>query len=135
MPNASLVVVSTTGDAVCLVFDVASCFRINVAAEYQIVNNRTEQQHRLNLAASCPCSAVRSPAGSRGQFLAFILFYTKLNGRAPAEADIAAYLGLAAPSVHGIVLALEKKEFIDRTPGAARSIRLLVGCDKLPDLE
>lgn len=33
----------------------------------------------------------------QGQFLAFIYYYTKVNGRPPAEADIQRYFQVTAP--------------------------------------
>ena len=70
----------------------------------------------------------------QGQFLAFIHQYTNLNGHPPAEADMQRYFGTSAPAVHRMVVALEDRGLIRRTPGAARSIRLLVPADHLPDL-
>lgn len=69
-----------------------------------------------------------------GQFLAFICFYTKLNGQAPAERDMERYFSISPPSVHQMVLMLEKRGLIQRTPGVGRSIRLLVPRERLPDL-
>jgi len=71
----------------------------------------------------------------QGQYLAFIYYYTKLNGRAPAEADMERYFGVTPPSVHQMILTLETKGLIDRTPGLGRSIRLLIPREDLPDLE
>jgi DNA-binding MarR family transcriptional regulator len=71
----------------------------------------------------------------QGQFLAFIHYYTKLNGRPPAEADMQRYFQVTAPSVHQMVVTLEKRGYIARVPGQGRSIRLLLLRDKLPDLE
>jgi hypothetical protein len=34
-----------------------------------------------------------------------------------------------------MVVTLEKRGFIRRTPGASRSSQLLLSCDQLPDLE
>jgi len=70
----------------------------------------------------------------QGQYLAFIHYYTKLNGRAPAEADMQRYFRVTPPSVHQMVKTLEEKSFIERTPRKARSIRLLLPRDELPDL-
>ena len=70
----------------------------------------------------------------QGQYLAFIYYYTKLNGRAPSEADLERYFSVTAPSVHQMVLTLEAKGLIARTPGVGRSIRLLVPREELPDL-
>ncbi len=71
----------------------------------------------------------------QGQFLAFIYYYTKLNGRPPAEADMERYFQTSAPAVHQMVVTLEKRGFIERVPGQARSIRLLLPREELPDLE
>jgi SOS-response transcriptional repressor LexA len=38
-------------------------------------------------------------------------------------------------TVHQMVLTLETKGFISRTPGAARSIRVLLSREHLPDLQ
>ena len=65
------------------------------------------------------------PTRRQAQFLAFIHDYTKLNGRPPAEADIQRYFGITPPSVHQMVVTLEKRGLIEREPGQPRSIRLL----------
>lgn len=71
----------------------------------------------------------------QGQFLAFIHLYTKLNRRAPAEADIGQYFRVSPPAVHQMIVTLERKGLIERRPGAARSIRLRVEPDDLPELD
>lgn len=71
----------------------------------------------------------------QGQYLAFIYYYTKLNGRAPAEADMERYFGVTPPSVHQMVLTLETKRLIERIPGLGSSILLLIPRKELPDLE
>ncbi len=68
----------------------------------------------------------------QGEYLFFIHDYTKLNGQPPAEADMQQHFKVSPPSVHEMILMLEKKGFIQRTPGVARSIRLLLSPDKLP---
>lgn len=70
----------------------------------------------------------------QGQYLAFIYYYTKINRRPPAEADIQRYFNVSAPTVHQMVLALEAGGYIERTPGQARSLRVLVPPALLPDL-
>jgi repressor LexA len=69
------------------------------------------------------------PPGSRytpkqGQYLAFIYYYTKIHGVAPAESEMQDYFGVTPPSVHQMILALEERGLITRMPGTARSIRL-----------
>ncbi|MGD0091261.1 MAG: hypothetical protein ABSE73_15195 [Planctomycetota bacterium] len=71
----------------------------------------------------------------QGQYLAFIYYYTKLNRRAPAERDMEMYFCTTPPTVHQMVLTLEKKKLIARVPGVARSIELRVPREKIPDLE
>ena len=71
----------------------------------------------------------------QGQYLAYIALYTKLHRRPPAEADIQSFFGVTPPSVHGMILTLEKRGLISRTPGRARSIEVLVPQDKLPALD
>jgi len=71
----------------------------------------------------------------QGQYLAFIDAYTKLNGRPPAEADMQRYFRVAAPTVHRMVTKLGELGLIERTPGAPRSVRVLLERRDLPDLE
>ena len=59
----------------------------------------------------------------QGQYLAFIYYYTKMNGRPPAEADMQRYFQVTPPSVHQMVVTLELNGFIERTPGQGRSIQ------------
>ena len=77
---------------------------------------------------------MKSFTDKQGQYLAFIHYYTKLNGRPPAEADMQQYFQVTPPSVHQMVLTLEANGFIDRVPGQARSIRLNIPREQLPDL-
>lgn len=70
----------------------------------------------------------------QGQYLAFIHVYTKLNRRPPAEADMQSYFRVTPPSVHQMVVALEKKGLIRRQPGQARSIEVLLAPQDLPPL-
>ncbi len=71
----------------------------------------------------------------QGQYLAFIYYYTKLNGQPPAEGDMQRYFQKTPPTVHQMVLMLERNGYITRTPGQARSIQLLLPREELPDLE
>jgi Mn-dependent DtxR family transcriptional regulator len=70
----------------------------------------------------------------KGQYLAFIYHYTKVNGKPPAEADMQHYFRVTPPSVHQMVVTLEANGFIERVPGQGRSIRLLVPREELPEL-
>ena len=71
----------------------------------------------------------------QGQYLAFIQTYTKIHRVAPAEADMQGYFRVTPPSVHQMVLTLEKNGLISRVPGKARSISLLIPREELPVLE
>ena len=70
----------------------------------------------------------------QGQYLAFIYAYTQVLGRAPAETDFQRYFQVTAPTVHQMVLTLERLELISRQPRVARSIQLLVEPETLPIL-
>ena len=71
----------------------------------------------------------------QGQYLAFIATYAKLHRRPPAEADLQEYFGVTPPSVHNMILTLERHGFIARTAGRARSIEVLIPRNMLPELE
>ena len=70
----------------------------------------------------------------QGQYLAFIHAYSRLLGRSPAEADIQRFFPVTPPSVHQMVLSLEKAGLITRQPGIARSITLAIDPANLPEL-
>jgi len=70
----------------------------------------------------------------QGQYLAFIYAYSRIFKRSPAEADMRRHFQVTAPSVHQMVLTLEKAGLIKREPGAARSIQLLLAPEALPIL-
>jgi len=71
----------------------------------------------------------------QGQFLAYIHQYSIVNGCAPAEADMQRFFQITPPSVHSMVLTLERRGFIRRMPGQARSITLIVSPASLPNLK
>ena len=87
-----------------------------------------------------PMSKVgRSPPGpsftpKQGQYLAFIYAYTRVQGRPPAEAELQRYFRVSPPSVHQMILTLERAGLIRRQPGVARSIEVLVAPENLPVL-
>ena len=70
----------------------------------------------------------------QGKYLAYIATYTTLHRRPPAEADLQAYFRVTPPSVHSMILTLERRGLIVRTPGRARSIEVLVPHIDLPEL-
>ena len=71
----------------------------------------------------------------QGQYLAFIVAYTKLNRRAPAEADFQRYFEVTPPSVHNMIVALERHGWIRRTAGQPRSIEVLMPHSEIPPLD
>ena len=71
---------------------------------------------------------------NQGQYLAFIHLYTRLHRRPPAETDMQEYFRVSPPSVHQMVLTLERAGFIKRQPRTARSIELLIDPAQLPEL-
>ena len=71
----------------------------------------------------------------QGQYLAFINAYTQVLGRPPAEADLQRHFHVTPPSVHQMVVTLERAGLIQRQPGVARSIQILVQPEALPALQ
>src|SRR6516165_3175099 len=70
----------------------------------------------------------------QGQYLAYIHLYTRLHRRPPAETDLQEYFRVSPPSVHQMLLTLERAGLIRRQPRTARSIELLVDPKQLPEL-
>jgi Mn-dependent DtxR family transcriptional regulator len=70
----------------------------------------------------------------QGQYLAFIYYCGKIHGSPPSESEMQHYFQASPPSVHQMILTLETHGLIERTPRQARSIRLLIPRDQLPDL-
>ena len=84
--------------------------------------------------------AARRPSGQaftdkQGQYLAFIDAYSRMFRRPPAEADMQRHFCVSPPSVHQMVVTLERAGLIRRQPGVARSIELLVALEDLPILD
>ena len=71
----------------------------------------------------------------QGEYLAFIYYYTKIHGYAPAEADLEQHFRVSWSSVHQMIVTLEKRGLIMRTPGTGRSICVLLPREELPDLK
>lgn len=68
----------------------------------------------------------------QGQYLAFIYCYSVLNRRPPAEADFQAFFSVTPPTVHRMVIELESRGLIRRTPRQARSIELCIAATDIP---
>jgi len=62
----------------------------------------------------------------QGQYLAY--------GCPPSESEMQQHFRVSPPSVHQMILSLEAHGLIERTPGQARSIRLRIPREQLPDL-
>lgn len=71
----------------------------------------------------------------QGQYLAFIYYYSKVNGYPPAQADIQRYFEVSPPSVHQMILTLEKLSLIKRKPRTSRSLEILLPVEQLPNLK
>jgi len=104
---------------------------------------RTFQRLEDGLAdAADPGAHLLRPAASavgcslkQGQYLAFIYWYSQVHRRAPAEADFEAYFRVSPPSVHAMLKTLERRGFIKRGAGIARSIQLQLRPDQIPALD
>ena len=70
----------------------------------------------------------------QGQYLAYLHHYSVLNGCAPAEAEMQRFFQVTPPTVHQMVLTLERQGFISRQPRQSRSIRVLLPPEQLPPL-
>ena len=86
------------------------------------------------LTVSIPASSSAPYTERQGQYLAFIHAYTKVNGRPPAQADMQRFFAVTAPSVHQMLITLERRGLLRRTPGRARSLEVLIAPEHLPNL-
>ena len=71
----------------------------------------------------------------QGQYLAFIYTYAHMFGRPPAETDMQRHFQVSPPSVHQMVVTLERNGLIRRQPGVPRSIEILVAPEDIPILD
>ena len=76
----------------------------------------------------------KSFTAKQGQYLAYIHLYTRLHRRPPAETDMQEYFRVSPPSVHQMVVTLERQGLIKRKPRTPRSIELIVDPKQLPEL-
>lgn len=84
--------------------------------------------NRIGASRTAPFTALQ------GQYLSFIHAYEGIHGCAPAEADLQRHFGVTPPSVHQMIVTLERKGLITRVAGAARSITLRISSATLPPL-
>lgn len=96
-----------------------------------------EDAYAVTIRPPPPLDSSVAPAftAKQGQYLAFIPYYSKIHRQAPAETDLQRYFQVSPPSVHEMIKTLERNGLIERTPGQARSIRLLVKPEHIPPLE
>ena len=78
--------------------------------------------------------SAKSFTETQGQSLAFIDAYTRVHGRPPAEIEMQRHFRVSPPSVHQMVLTLERLGLIRRQPGVPRSIEVLLAPEDLPVL-
>ena len=71
----------------------------------------------------------------QGQYLAYIHLYRRLHRQGPAEGDIARDFRVSPPTVHQMIVKLEELGLISREPGVARSIRVAIPTNEIPELE
>ena len=67
--------------------------------------------------------------------MAFIYTYLHMFRRPPAETDMQRHFEVSPPSVHQMVVTLERNGLIRRQPGVARSIEILVSPQDIPILD
>ncbi len=79
-------------------------------------------------------AALPSFTSKQGQYLAYIHNYTKIHGIPPAQADIQSFFGVTPPTVHSMILKLEKLGLLGRVAGKARSLSVLIPVEQLPIL-
>lgn len=84
-----------------------------------------------------PARAASAPTHRQGQFLAYIREYMRRNyrGVAPTHSDLQRFFNLTAPSVNSMLVRLEERGFIRRTPRVARGIELTIDPDQIPPLD
>ena len=71
----------------------------------------------------------------QGQVLAYIHCFTLVNRQPPAQSDISKFFQITGPAVHQQICTLEKKGLLERLPGVARALRVLVPSAQLPELQ
>src|SRR5205807_8907397 len=96
---------------------------------------RSSGKSQRKAAALQPHSSDASFTPRQGQFLAFIHLYRKLHRQGPAPLDLVKFFRVTPPSAHGMVVKLEELGLITREPGVARSARVAIPVDGIPDLE
>jgi len=96
------------------------------------LRDRGTHQQLNRMAGVSPSAKTFTP--KQGQYLAFIHLYTGLHRRPPAETDMQEYFRVSPPSVHQMVMTLERAGLIRRKPRTPRSIEVLIDPKPLPEL-
>jgi len=71
----------------------------------------------------------------QGQYLAFIHAYSLIHKQPPAEADIQRFFEVTPPTVHNMIVELERRSLITRVRGQPRTIQVTRSDDELPRLQ
>jgi repressor LexA len=90
---------------------------------------------RLDHIADPVSSASPAFTATQGQYLAFIHTYTVLHREPPAEADFQRFFQVTPPTVHAMIVALERRGLISRVPRQPRTIQLRLSVHDLPTLQ
>ncbi|HLK64678.1 MAG TPA: hypothetical protein VKU19_14635 [Bryobacteraceae bacterium] len=101
----------------------------------ELGNSEKDYEVRIDLAPKLDPSVAPRFTAKQGQYLAFIHNYTKIHRCPPAESDLQYYFRVSAPAIHDMIKTLERNGFIEKKPGQARSIRLIVAPEHLPRLQ
>ena len=78
---------------------------------------------------------VRGLAHTADRTVTFIYMYSLVNGRPPAEADMQRFFEVTPPSVHNMIIELERRGLIRRVPRQPRSLEVIVPPAELPMLQ
>src|SRR3979490_1389292 len=98
-----------------------------------LLEGRTNRQMNRKSGAARSLSA-HGFTEKQGQYLAFIYTYSHMFRRPPAETDMQRHFQVSPPSVHQMIVTLERNRLIHRQPGVARRIQILVAPKDLPIL-
>jgi DNA-binding MarR family transcriptional regulator len=98
------------------------------------VDPREAQAFRTLPLGGVPAVA-RALTRTQGQYLAYIHCYTLVHRRPPSENEIADFFSVRGPSAHRMILELEGRGYLSRTPGQPRTLRVLLSRESLPVLE
>ena len=138
--NSIEVYISKRGDNVIIAeFTITKARQVDVVDKigkrFHYIENYTDSSISFPKRATRKKPPLKSYTPKQGQYLAFLYYYTKVNGYPPAERDMQKYFKATPPTVHAMILGLEKKHLIERIPNQPRNIRLLLTREEIPDLD